>query len=146
MSLWLLPTFILKTLCRNCSKIVRLTWRCSLLEERSGRAEGPRSFSNAAKPGNRNGGRRGGGGRAIGAPGPGTQRGRHATRPLRLSSHRPGQLEAETVQDFSPVCCSQHGVLVGIMTQGYQRLVLSITGKIIMTSNLNKIFPYLELR
>lgn len=78
-----------------------LSWRTGTDERRF-----PRSFSNAAEPGNRSRRRRGGGGRAAGDAGPDAPRGGHAAWPHRVSAHRPGELEAETVEDFSPVCCS----------------------------------------
>lgn len=81
---------------------------------------GTRLFSNAEEPGSSTCRSAGGGRRAAGAAAAGTPRGGDAARPRRVESDRPAGLEAETVQDFSPVRCGQHGVLVGSMTQEYQ--------------------------
>ena len=113
-------TFIVESPSRK-SRHYPVTLPCvGAAEERSGRAEGPRSLFNAGEPGDRIRGRQGGGCRAAGAAEPGAPRGGGAGRPRWVSAHRPGELEAETVQDFSAVRCSQHGDLVGTMTQGYE--------------------------
>lgn len=61
----------------------------------------PPGVSSAAERGRRERGRPDGGDRCCGAPQPG----------------RRDQLAAEPGQNLSPVCCSQRGVLVGVMTQ-----------------------------
>lgn len=58
----------------------------------------------------------GGGRRASGAREPGRPPGGDALGRRRVSPPRPGELEAETVQDFSPVRCGQRAPLVGGMT------------------------------
>lgn len=84
---------------------------------------GREPLSNAGQLGSRRRWRTGGGprvGEALGGPEPGARRGGgEASRPGRVSSQGAGQLEAASVQDLSPVCCSERWDLVGIMTQGY---------------------------
>lgn len=72
-----------------------------------------RAFSSADERGSTERRRPDGGDRCLGAPQPGSPGEGRAW----VSSERGDQLAAETVQNFSPVCCSQHGVLVGVMTQ-----------------------------
>lgn len=82
----------------------------------SGRAEGP-GLQDAEDQGSRRRRLYGGGCGAAGTCEPVSQQRGAASRPLEVECVRPGELEAESVQDFSRLYCSQRGGLVSIMTQ-----------------------------